>query len=195
MPPSLPEEQREGEGTKARAPKSAIRTSERAKELGRLSGEARRAKAAARRLGSAVGGSSALDDGQEGVLVPIDVVDVVRTLNRAAKGGDVQAARELRAWLNEHPTVDKDVRLELQPRVIRNRLLARLLLELQEQEEGQAVPSDVGQGEGHTGIAAEGRGEATPAKPGSPAVGEPEAPQSPPHSGNEGTTDERPSGD
>jgi hypothetical protein len=61
---------------------------------------------------------------------------VIRALHTAAKGGDVQAARELRAWKAAHPLVNDDVKLDEQPAVIRQRLLKRLLAELGE-EEGQ----------------------------------------------------------
>ena len=52
----------------------------------------------------------------------------------AAKGGDVQAARELRAWKAEHQLVDESIKLEDQPAVIRQRLLKRLLAELAEED-------------------------------------------------------------
>lgn len=80
------------------------------------------------------GRSSELTDGQTGVVVPVDTVEVIRTLNRQAKAGDVSAARELRAWMESHPEVDQHVDLAAQPAVIRDRLLRRLLAELAEEE-------------------------------------------------------------
>ena len=68
-------------------------------------------------------------------LVPIDVPPVVQALNQQAKGGDVQAARELRAWLDSRPHVLTDVVLEDQPQDVRNRLLRRLLAELGEEQD------------------------------------------------------------
>jgi len=61
----------------------------------------------------------------------------------AAKGGDVQAARELRAWKAEHPLVDESIKLEDQPAVIRQRLLKRLLAELAEEDaqDGRGSPA------------------------------------------------------
>ena len=66
-----------------------IRTRERAVELGRLSGEARRAKAEQRRTAASGGASSSTHATDAAVIAQLE---------RAAKGGDVQAARELRAW-------------------------------------------------------------------------------------------------
>jgi hypothetical protein len=68
----------------------------------------------------------------------VDTVEVIRTLNRQAKAGDVSAARELRAWMEAHPEVDQHVDLALQPAVIRDRLLRRLLAELEEWEDQQS---------------------------------------------------------
>ena len=90
-------------------------------------------------------GTQELPDGSVGVVVPIQYVDVIHALHKAAKGGDVQAARELRAWKAEHPLVDDEVKLEEQPAVIRKRLLKRLLAELGEEDgqpaQGRGLPT------------------------------------------------------
>lgn len=58
----------------------------------------------------------------------------MRQLESAAKAGDVQAARELRAWLEEHPPEDPSLDLAALDRNIRQRLLDRLLSEIAETE-------------------------------------------------------------
>ena len=76
-------------------------------------------------------GSQELPEGSVGVVVPVQYVEIVRSLSRAALAGDVSAARELRAWKAEHPEVDEHVDLAQQPAVIRDRLLRRLIAEEQ----------------------------------------------------------------
>jgi hypothetical protein len=76
-----------------------------------------------------------LPDGSVGVLVPVPYVEVICTLTRAALAGDVSAARELRNWKEQHPEVNEHVELEVQPSVVRDRLLRRLLDELGEEEQ------------------------------------------------------------
>ena len=72
-------------------------------------------------------GTQELPDGTRGVVVPIQYVEVIRTLERLSLSGDVSAARELRNWKNEHPEVSEHVSLEGQPAVQRDRLLRALM--------------------------------------------------------------------
>lgn len=122
-------------GTTSKAPSTAIRTTERAKELGRLSGEARRAKAEQRRLAASSGASSSTHATDAAVIAQLE---------RAAKGGDVQAARELRAWRELQARTGTGIK----PDALR---LAQLLTELSSEtrarfaawlEEGEQSESD-----------------------------------------------------
>jgi hypothetical protein len=55
-------------------------------------------------------------------------------LEQKARKGDAHAARELRSWLAEYPPRDEQINLgELGP-VMRQKLLKRLLAEIEEEE-------------------------------------------------------------
>ena len=65
------------------------------------------------------------------VLVPVRVGGIVRRLEREAAAGDVQAARELRSWLDRYPQEDeKELDLAALTRQERQRILASILREL-----------------------------------------------------------------
>jgi hypothetical protein len=51
-----------------------------------------------------------------------------------AQNGNAPAARELRAWLAEYPPTDDAISTEDLDRQTRDRLLARLLAELEEED-------------------------------------------------------------
>lgn len=116
-------------------------TSESARAASVKAAEKRKEQAEARRLSRSSVVAGDLQDGQTGVLVPIDHVSVIQALNRASKGGDVQAAGTLLRWVQAFPHVDTDVALDKQPRHIRNRLL-RLMLEEVRRQEGQEGEAD-----------------------------------------------------
>jgi hypothetical protein len=82
-------------------------------------------------------GTQELPEGTVGVVVPVPYVEVIRTLTHDALHGEsgqvrASAARELRAWKEQHPEVNEHVELDEQPAVIRDRLLRRLIAEEQE---------------------------------------------------------------
>jgi hypothetical protein len=71
------------------------------------------------------------------VRVPVEIGDIIRRLARDAKGGDVQSARELRAYLEAYPVETHTDISALDSRTVQA-LKARLLMEIEE-EEGLAL--------------------------------------------------------
>jgi hypothetical protein len=69
------------------------------------------------------------------VRVPAHVGRIITELEGKAVTGDVQAARELRSWLDKYPPVDESLDLAVLNRRTRDRLLQRLLAELAEEDE------------------------------------------------------------
>jgi hypothetical protein len=67
--------------------------------------------------------------------VPVRVGVIIRKLEHDAVGGSTMAAKELREWLREYPPQDEGYDLEALDRRTRDRLIARLLLELGEDDE------------------------------------------------------------
>jgi hypothetical protein len=68
------------------------------------------------------------------VKVPIRVGQIIRAYEQKATKGDVQAGRELRSWLADYPPEDDELRLEDMPHVLRQRLLARLIAEIEAED-------------------------------------------------------------
>ena len=65
---------------------------------------------------------------------PARVAPIVRALESEAINGNAHAARELRSWLAEYPPKDDAISTEDLDRQTRDRLLARLLAELEEED-------------------------------------------------------------
>jgi hypothetical protein len=63
------------------------------------------------------------------VRVPVRTAAIVKALEKAAAGGGVQAAREMRAWLTEFPPDTDDVDVRTLTSKARRAMLARLLAE------------------------------------------------------------------
>lgn len=79
--------------------------------------------------------SDASHDGRVRIVsVPARIAAIIRELEQAAVRGDVQAARELRAWLQEYPPEDESLDLSAIDLNIRKQLLDRLLTEIAEAE-------------------------------------------------------------
>jgi hypothetical protein len=70
------------------------------------------------------------------VRTTIETGKVIDKLARQAKDGNVQAARELRSWLAELPVETKTDLADLDPR-LRQRILARVIAELEEAEDDE----------------------------------------------------------
>jgi phage antirepressor YoqD-like protein len=62
------------------------------------------------------------------------VGEITAALERKARNGDSHAARELRAWLAEYPPTDEAIDLADIPAAMRQRLLKRLLAEIEEED-------------------------------------------------------------
>lgn len=75
------------------------------------------------------------------VRVPIRVGEIVRKLNADAKKGSVQAAKELRAWLNDVAT-DEENRLSDLDRRTRQSLLDKLLADIEDERAEQGDEAD-----------------------------------------------------
>jgi hypothetical protein len=58
--------------------------------------------------------------------------EIIAALERKARNGDSHAARELRAWLSEYPPTDEAIDIADIPAAMRQRLLKRLLAEIEE---------------------------------------------------------------
>lgn len=81
------------------------------------------------------------------VRVPVRTGEIIKRLAKDAKAGNVQAARELRAYLNEVAS-DAENSVSDLDRKTRRRVLDRLLAEIEEEDAavaaGDATPADVG---------------------------------------------------
>jgi hypothetical protein len=80
------------------------------------------------------------DDDVRVVKCPARVARIIRALESQAVNGNAHAARELRSWLAEYPPKDEAIRLEDLDRQTRDRLLARLLAELDEEDARRISP-------------------------------------------------------
>ena len=76
------------------------------------------------------------EDGGDILIVrcPARVAKIIRALEAEALNGNANAARELRGWLSEYPPKDDLIRTEDLDRQTRDRVLARLLAELEEED-------------------------------------------------------------
>jgi hypothetical protein len=72
------------------------------------------------------------------VKVPIRVGQIIRAFEQKATKGDVQAGRELRSWLAEYPPEDDELRPEDMPALLRQRLLALLIAEIEAEDAANA---------------------------------------------------------
>jgi hypothetical protein len=84
------------------------------------------------------------------VQAPIRISRIIGGLEREAVQGNAHAARELRAWLQDYPPKDEALRLEDIDRNTRDRILARLLKEIEEDDAAiaaEAIPEDDVDGE------------------------------------------------
>jgi hypothetical protein len=82
-------------------------------------------------------GAADADEGADDVRfvqAPIRVGRIIGGLEREAVQGNPHAARELRAWLAEYPPRDDSISVDDLDRRTRDRLLARLLAELEEED-------------------------------------------------------------
>jgi hypothetical protein len=68
------------------------------------------------------------------VKTPIRISKIISALEGEAARGNAQAAKELRAWLADYPPKDDAVKVEDLDRLTRERILARLLAEIEEEE-------------------------------------------------------------
>lgn len=105
------------------------------------------------------------------VRVTVETGQVIDRLAKDAKNGNTQAARELREWL-ARVEVETDTSVSALDRGTRQRMKARLLQEMAQDEQPQrpSVPSSDG-ADGHVGSGAIGlgaEGEAHPAAAGTP---------------------------
>lgn len=73
------------------------------------------------------------------VTVPIPVGRIIAKYSAGAEGGNVQAGRELRSWLEKYPATEASTDVAALDKRDRDRLVVRLMLEL-EREEGDAHP-------------------------------------------------------
>lgn len=71
------------------------------------------------------------------VSVPIPVGRIMAKYSGEAEKGNVQAGRELRSWLEKYPATEASTDVAALDKRDRDRLVARLMLEL-EREEGQS---------------------------------------------------------
>jgi hypothetical protein len=76
------------------------------------------------------------------VYTPIRIGRIVRALETEAVNGNAHAARELRAWLAEYPPQDDAITPEQLSRRTRQRLMARLIAELEEEDAANAKSSE-----------------------------------------------------
>lgn len=106
--------------------------SERAREMAQRSHAKRKARQAAAETVHAV------DDGDvRTTVVPVRVAVIIRAYEKEAARGNANAGRELRAWLNEYPPRDDAISAADLDRQTRQRLMARLLAELEEESPAQ----------------------------------------------------------
>jgi hypothetical protein len=75
-----------------------------------------------------------VEDDVRTVVVPARIGAIIRSLEKAALKGNSNAARELRSWLSEYPPSDGSVSVEELDRRTRDRILARLLAELEDED-------------------------------------------------------------
>jgi hypothetical protein len=71
----------------------------------------------------------------------IRVGEIIQALERKAREGDAHASRELRSWLADYPPHDEEISLEELGPVRRQKLLKRLIAEIEE-EERKSVPAE-----------------------------------------------------
>lgn len=62
------------------------------------------------------------------------VGEIIQALETKARKGDSHAARELRSWLSEYPPTDEAVDLADMPAAMRQKLLKRLVAEVEDEE-------------------------------------------------------------
>jgi hypothetical protein len=74
------------------------------------------------------------EDDARTVVVPARIGGIIRALEKSALTGNSNAARELRSWLAEYPPSDGSVSVEQLDRRTRDRILARLLAELEQED-------------------------------------------------------------
>lgn len=101
-----------------------------ARQMAQLRWERQRARQAASREDT----SADEDDEVRKVHTPVRIGRIIRALETEAVQGNAHAARELRAWLDEYPPKDDSISLDDLDRRTRDRLLARLLAELEEED-------------------------------------------------------------
>jgi len=116
------------EGTDA-ALSGKLRGGHDARELAQRRWEKQRAKEA-----TADTSPPEADDEVRIVQCRVRVGRIIVALEREAVRGNANAARELRSWLSEYPPTSDAVRTEDLDRITRDRLLARLLAELDEED-------------------------------------------------------------
>ena len=68
------------------------------------------------------------------VVSPIRVARIIRAYESAAAEGNANAGRELRAWLAEYPPKDGTLRAEDLDAEMQERILARLMREIEEED-------------------------------------------------------------
>ena len=105
--------------------------------LARKAAQARWAKQRATET-PADAGDALPDDDVRTVISSVRVAEIIRALEREAHNGNANAARELRAWLQEYPPTDGSVDTDDLDRRTRDRLLARLLAELEEEDAAES---------------------------------------------------------
>lgn len=103
----------------------------------------RKAEKERERKAAGENGAQEPDNRAEMTLVPVRVGAVVRSLEAKAAQGDVNAARELRPWLDRYPQ-DGDTKLDIATLTRRERdaVLAKVLAELGE-EQAEAPANEV----------------------------------------------------
>jgi hypothetical protein len=79
------------------------------------------------------------EDDARTVVVPVRIGGIIRALEKSALSGNSNAARELRSWLSEYPPSDGSVSVEQLDRQTRDRILARLLAELEQEHAAQST--------------------------------------------------------
>jgi hypothetical protein len=72
------------------------------------------------------------------VQAPVRISRIIGGLEREAVQGNPYAARELRPWLAEYPPKDDSISVDDFDRRTRDRLLARLLAELEEEDAAES---------------------------------------------------------
>jgi hypothetical protein len=92
---------------------------------------------------------TAEDGGNEDIRIvqaPIRISRIIGGLEREAVQGNPHAARELRAWLQDYPPRDDSIKAEDLDRRTRDRLLARLLAEIEEEDDAESSEADKSHG-------------------------------------------------